>query len=162
MNGIEVTPFLILVDSREKAPWQFKGIEIDGKSDNNLVVQWDYSAMRTGDYTIEGHQSRITIERKSAEDAYGTFGGGRERFERELERMAAMEYACVVIESDWTDLLLTPPKRSKLHPKTISRSIIAWSQRYGVHFFALPGRMTAEKFSYRILERWWKDHEHES
>lgn len=153
-----ICPFIVAVDTREQAPYHFQDLEADAdKGYRPLIVRDQRMTLRTGDYSIVGLQDNVTIERKSLEDAYGTFGSGRERFERELERMAEMDFAAVVIEASWSHLIGRPPKRSRLQPKTVYRSIIAWQQRYGVHFWDCPTRSFAERTTFRLLERFWKD-----
>ncbi len=96
-------------------------------------------------------------ERKSLLDAYGTFGQGRERFERELEKLSRLRFGFVVIEADWDTICCRPPSRSKLKPKTVIRSMAAWAVRYGVHFYWCPNCAAAEKWTFILLERFWND-----
>ena len=42
-------------------------------------------------------------------------------------------------------------------PKTVYRSVIAWQQRYDVHWLFAPGRPFAEKTTYHILDRFYRD-----
>jgi hypothetical protein len=154
LDKLEITPFVILVDGREKSPWHFKSIP--SKSDSNLIVQTKYAHLKTGDYTIEGMESVISIERKSKPDAYMSFGINRGRFEKELERLSEMRYAAVIFESDWTDLVRQPP-HSDFNPRSMFGSIVAWSQRYGVQFWPMPGKRAAELMAYSILERFYRD-----
>src|SRR5690606_30941828 len=100
------------------------------------------------------------IERKSLADLYSTLGQHRERFEAEIERLSYFDFAAVVIEAPWRSILLEAPERSKLEPKTISRTCFAWTQRYGVPWFTFENRAMAEIATYRMLDRWWRD-EHE-
>jgi ERCC4-type nuclease len=159
MDSFTVTPFCLIIDSRENAPFGFSELVADAKENADaIVVRTRRGHLKTGDYSIEGFESVVTVERKSHEDAYATFGGGRQRFVRELERMADMEYAAVVFECDW-DTLLCAPDYSRLQPKSVYRSIIAWSQRYGVHFCPMPGRRSAENITFRILQRFHADKE---
>jgi DNA excision repair protein ERCC-4 len=139
----------IVIDTREQNPYLFKVIDPPPETVT--------ATLETGDYSIIGFESQITIERKSMVDAYGTFGKGRARFERELVRMARMKYAAVVIEADWHTILRNPPRHSLMQPKTIYRSVIAWEQRYGVHFWACPNRAFAERTTYIILDRFFRD-----
>ena len=117
----------------------------------------EVATLSTGDYSLKGLESRITIERKNLSDAFGTFGRGRARWEREPERMAGYQFAAVVIEGDWNAIVRRPPARSRLNPKTVVASIAAWSQRFRVHFFTCPDREFAERFTYRLLERFRRD-----
>ena len=141
----------IIVDTQEKRPYRFERI--------TPRPQIKVISLATGDYTIEGFEDNIAVERKSLIDAFGSFGKGRERFEKELERMVLLDFAAVVIEGDWLQILRNPPSRTNFKPKAFYASVIAWQQRYGVHFWVCPNRAFAEKTTYRILERFCKDEE---
>ena len=153
------SPFTVLIDSREKAPFAFAGLLADARDHHlPILVRSRYQYIPTGDYSIEGHESAIAVERKSLEDLYSTLGQHRERFEAELERLAVMTFAAVVVEADWRTILSEPPSHSRLLPKTVFRSVLAWQQRYtNVHWMCMGGRRLAEVCCYRILERYWRD-----
>lgn len=142
---------VIIRDTREQAGYQFQYLD-----NPPMVVD---VTLTTGDYSIQGLEDQICIERKSLNDAFGTFGRDRRRFERELERMKSFSFRAVVIEADWETILRRPPKFSRLNPKTVLASIIAWQLRYGVHFWPCPDRNFAERITYRMLERYWRDHQ---
>ena len=162
-----VSPFVVVVDSREKAPYGFASIHADaaqrqGGSPQVVLVRSVVRGLAAGDYTLEGHEPdtplSVAVERKSACDLFGTLGQARARFVSELQRLAACEFAAVVVEAEWSELLGSPPAHSRLNPKTVHRSVIAWQQRYPrVHWWFLPGRDAAEVTTYRILERFWKE-----
>lgn len=159
-----VCPFTVVVDTREQHPWSFRRVSADARQDNRpLVVRTVRNALPTGDYSIEGLESQVTIERKSLADAYGTFGGGRDRWERELERMASFSFAAVVIEAGWPSILhYTPPHESasgrRFTGKMFYRSVIAWQQRHGnVHWWFCDTLDFAERTAFRMLERFWVD-----
>ena len=141
----------IIIDTREQKGYDFTSI-------TPIPPLTIIRTLKTGDYSLDGFEDQITVERKSLADAFNSIGKGRERFVRELERMAELNYSAVVIEAEWNDIVRHPPTRSKLNPKSVYSSIIAWQQRYGIHFWCCPGRAFAEKTTYRILERYWKDH----
>jgi len=122
----------------------------------------EVATLATGDYSLKRFETLITIERKSLSDAFGTFGKGRARFERELLRMTAFQFAAVIVEADWQTIVRHPPTRSRLDPKTVVASIAAWAIRHRVHFWTCPNRAFAEKFTFRLLERFWKDREKEA
>jgi DNA excision repair protein ERCC-4 len=139
----------IVIDTREQRPFTFESVS---PRPETLI-----STLKTGDYSILGYEDRICIERKSLADLFGSCGKGRARFENEIVRMAEFEYAAIVAECDWQSILRCPPRRSQLLPKTILASVIAWEQRFGIHFWACPNRAFAEKLTYRILERYYRD-----
>lgn len=138
--------FVIAIDQQEKKPFAF----------------WDHPVevkhLTTGDYSIVGLEERVCIERKSHSDAYGTFGSGRSRFSRELERMLWFDYAAIVIECTLEQFLI-PPGFSHLNPKSAINSLVSWSVRYGVHVFFAGRRRHARTLTFRILEKYWKHHQ---
>lgn len=133
---LEIT---IVTDSREQRPFQFK----------NSVVQ----ALPTGDYSLLGYEHRVTVERKSASDIFSSLGAGRERFERELQRMSKIDYAAIVIEAGLPELLRQPPF-SQMNPKSVVNSLVSWSVKYKVHVFFAGDRRHAKALTYRILEKY--------
>ncbi len=144
--------FTIIIDTREQAPYTFELIQ---PSPPNTVIR----GLKTGDYSLDGYEDRITIERKSKADLYGSIGPGRDRFENEMHRMSAFEFAAVVVESGWEDIIKNPPTRSGLKPVSVFSTVIAWMQRYNVHWITCPNRTFAEKTTYRLLDRWYRDEE---
>lgn len=140
----------IIIDSREQRPYRF------AFSEEDVIL---VSTLKTGDYSLDGYEDKITIERKSLSDFFLSCGRNRKRFEAEIKRMADMAYAAVIVEADWETIIHRPPTRSKLNPKAIYATVIAWQIRYGVHFWMCPNRAFAEKTTYRILERYEKDSE---
>ncbi|MDD3685119.1 MAG: ERCC4 domain-containing protein, partial [Desulfovibrio desulfuricans] len=86
----------ILVDSREQKPFTFEHERYD--------VQIQPGALTVGDYSLRGLEDKVAVERKSLPDLVQCFGRERERFERELQRGAALDAFAVVIEAGWTDL----------------------------------------------------------
>lgn len=151
-------PFTILIDGREKAPYRFTGLRADASQDNRpLIVPTEWQHLATGDYTIRGLESAVCVERKSLEDLYCTLGSGRARFEREHERMATLKRAIVVIESTWFETINWPPERSQLAPKSVMRTAISWFVRYGVPWIFAEDRRFAEIYTFRFLEKCWKE-----
>lgn len=165
MDDIILTPYVVCIDQREQLPYEFKNITNKitrgGKRiSQEVAVRAQTSHLKTGDYTLLGFEEKVAIERKSKADAYQTFGNGRKRFERELERLNEMEFAAVLIESDWSNLLRNPPKHSKMSPKSVDRSILAWMQRYiRVHWVLRPNRHDAERTCLWILDRFYRDYQ---
>lgn len=93
---MEPPPMVILVDQREKQPWTFR--DICTRCDC-LNIQTKTSHLSAGDYTLEGCQHRVAIERKSPKDIYITLQQHFARFDREFTRMNAMEEAWIVVEA---------------------------------------------------------------
>lgn len=153
-------PFAVAIDTREQAPYSFAEIQAGSdKSYRPIVVETVRMTLQQGDYSIVGHESHIAIERKSKADLFGTLSAGRDRFQRELQRLAnCVQWSAVVVEAEWSDILNNPPEFSGLHPQSITGSVLAWMQRYPmIHWLFLPGRFEAEATCFRILDRFWKE-----
>jgi hypothetical protein len=151
--------FTVAIDQQEKLWYTFAGMTADAADGGgSFRVPFRRIHLKTGDYSLIGHESEITVERKSLADLYKTIGRERERFERELARMAPFEFAAVMIEAGWEEILTRPPEHTQTKPKTIYRSVIAWQQRYpAIQWWAVEGRELAEVTTFRILERFWKE-----
>lgn len=148
----------ILIDTREQRPY-FQSPDINEKFPG---IKTDWGSLKTGDYSIEGmqtpeHEYSVVVERKSMADLFGSVGKGRERFEREYRRLSCFDYAAVVIENDLSIMFKYPPAYSRMQPKSVYRTLLAWSQRYNVHFIPGCNRDFAEKTTYLILMRFWED-----
>jgi len=144
---------VIITDTREQDGYSFACIDPPPRV--------EIATLATGDYSLKGLTDKVGIERKSLADCYSTFGQGRARFQRELERAIGFQFFAVVIEADFHTIVKHPPTRSRLNPKTVIASIAAWSMRYRVHFWTCPNREFAERYTYRLLERFWRDWERE-
>jgi ERCC4-type nuclease len=172
-------PVTLLVDTREQLPMVFAEITADEETPDGKWrtpylfdavpadvtlgggvwrVRTERLTLPSGDYSLDGYASQVAVERKSIADLFGTVGQGRERFIRELERLDEMTFAAVVVEREWSDVFNDPPRHSRLSPKTVYRSVLAWQQRFPrVHWFFCPGRDFAEVTTFRILERFLKE-----
>lgn len=158
-------PFAIAVDTREQLPWSFAGMTPHrakpvraGQPIRTQVYAVDCvpTTLNAGDYSIVGCEAEIAVERKSKGDLFGTIGQGRERFQRELERLNAMQFAAVIVECEWHEIFHNPPEHTQLSPKTISRSVFAWQQRFPrVHWHFWWDREHAMRAAWRVLERFW-------
>lgn len=177
-GAIYTPPFRVVIDVNEGLAYRFADLKTDGaKAGRTIVVstitkalyqmgkesvqvndKWYHKGL--ADYSIDGLEEHIQIERKSLEDLYGTLGGRRDDFEAEIARLNMCDFAAVVIEAGWHDILFNPPEYSRLAPKVVSRTITSWSMRYPhVHWFTCAGRAHAEPFTFRLLEMFWRQWE---
>lgn len=180
-----INPFTILIDSAEEHAYTFEGLHADSDRDNRpLIVPFEWQCLgrhpdSLGDYAIKGHVGRCHVERKSMDDAHGTFLGWgrsgkpdddgkrtgvtrRERFERELLNLSQIPHGHVVIECSFADLVSNAPEWGKRtaaeNGKTLFRTVLAWQHRYpNVQWHFCADRRFAEIVTFRIFERFWLD-----
>jgi hypothetical protein len=88
---------VLLIDSREKIPWQFEGDE-----DFSLVK---YTKLDAGDYSIEGMENIISIERKAnVDELFSNFINNKERIHAEFERLKDHKIRIVIVEQNCEDV----------------------------------------------------------
>lgn len=85
---------VILIDRREKTPWKF--------SETTKPA-----TLLSGDYTIEGHESKIIVERKGCVAEFAA-NLKQKRFEAELVRLEVVPYSFVVCEFTLDELFSFP------------------------------------------------------
>ena len=165
-----ICPFTVLIDSAEQDPFGFQGLSTDADRGNRpLIVPTEWRSLgrhpdSRGDYSIDGFQERIGVERKSQSDAHGTFLGWkndrRERFESELENLSQIDRGYVVIESSFGELIRAAPEWGKRtaqqNQKAIFRSVLSWQNKWPkVNWLFCDDRRLAEVTTFRVLEKYW-------
>jgi len=175
------TPFTILIDKAEKAEWFFTGLRARSCIDKEMReylprTERRFLGIGMGDYSLDGYQGRVHIERKSMADFQGTLLGWRKetetdegwhidndrraRFKRELKQLAAIECKAVIIEATLDDCLENAPcwgKRSESqNAMYLNQTYLAWQQEFpGVPWIFRRDRRLAEITAFRIFEQFW-------
>ena len=135
----------IIVDSREQLPFTFSHERYD--------VQIQQGTLAVGDYSLRGLEDKVAVERKSLPDLVQCLGRERERFERELQRGAALDAFAVVIEAAWPDLA-GGNFRSQLNPHAACQSVLAFMSRYRTPFLFAGSRPAAEYVTWGFLRQY--------
>jgi len=123
----------IVIDTREQLPLWKKGI---------------IKKLDVGDYSIEGHEDKIAIERKSPGDLYGTLLSGHKRFKKELARAESYNYFAIVIECSYSSFLNKEFEGSFYckKPSYILTSILfTLHMKYGINIFFSNGRTETKR-----------------
>ena len=136
----------IAVDRREKLPYLFN--QYPGAT---TVLK----TLRTGDYSIAGHEDYIAVERKSLDDFLGSITHGRKRFFRELDRLAQIPYRCIVIADMWCAVVDGLWER-QVSIESVSGTIQCILQDFQIPVYFLGDRYMAQEFVYRFLEYRWR------
>jgi ERCC4-type nuclease len=136
---------VVVIDTREQAPYTFDPARV-------VLVQ---KALPAGDYSLEGYETRIAIERKSLDDFVGTVIRARGRFEEELSELSGYEFACVVVEASIEDVLLHR-YRMAVHPNSVLGSAIAITVDHRIPVFFCGTRQHACYFVEGLLCRYHK------
>ena len=157
-----VTPFTIVIDNQEGLPYDFTQVPVGAdNAGRERTVPTVSQHLLTGDYSIEGHEDRITIERKSPTDLYGSLTNGRARLKREIGRMKSMDFSCVLVEATWP-MICNPAKyypmwQSEANPSSIVGSILSWQVRFPwCSWFFAGDRRHAQAVAFKLLNFYWQ------
>ena len=138
---------VILVDSREQRPYLFQKFPCAIKR----------VGLKQGDYSVEGLESRVAVERKSLSDLVGTLTQGRDRFYRELDRLASYDFVAIVIEATYRQVAHGPYAFSRAKPYSIIRTLHSIQQKRGVQVIFAGDAAHAEEWTFNALEMYWKN-----
>lgn len=170
---VTVSPFDILIDTKEQKPWTFRGIP-GNSGQGSILVKWYWESLGTGngDYSIRGFidsdgTPRVSIERKSLDDLYSTILSRRENFVRELTQLNDMEYSAIIVEAHLDQVMTHVPKYWKEMELTVDQqlgkqrsvmgSIYAWQYRYrNVRWWFIP-RKYCSIVCYRLFSRFYEE-----
>lgn len=115
LPGILLPEHLTAVcDTREQTPLDLSPLRVER------------DGLQTGDYSIRGLEDIVSVERKSLPDLLACVGRERERFERELHRLAAYPVRLLVIESTWATIEAGNFDRSQVTSSAAMGSLLGW------------------------------------
>ena len=138
-------PAVIVVDSREQEAYSFDPERV-------AVVR---RALPAGDYSLEGLEDRVAVERKTLDDLVTTVIRSRDRFRRELLRLREYEAACIVVEADFADLL-AGRYRAGVHPNAVLGAVVSIVIDHGIPVFFCSERQVARLFTECYLLRFYR------
>ncbi len=131
---------VIAIDTREQEPYGFDASRV-------TTVR---KALPAGDYSLAGRETEVAVERKSLEDFVATAVHARERFARELRRLAAYDFACVVVEASMEDVL-AHRYRSGADPRSVFGAALSIVVDHRVPVFFCSDRQIACRFVEGLL-----------
>ncbi len=138
----KIAALTAIIDTREQLPLDLKWRS--GQQLNSVR-----GTLKTGDYSLVGFEDHISIERKSLADLLMCVSAQRERFERELDRLAQIKVRAIVCEGSWTELE-TGNYRAKVHPNAAIGSVLSWVAR-GIPVIMAGNRIRASEYVARLL-----------
>ena len=146
--------YVVIRDTREKSGhgWLFQP--------NGLCVGTDVRKLHVGDYSIEGLEDIIAIERKESvtELAHNII---EPRWYDVIDRLSKVRHAYFICEFTWTDVVNYPAsaklpakfKRKLRVPSGLIRKRVYEAREKGIHFCFCDGKHKAQELAYRLLRR---------
>jgi len=141
--------FTIIVDTREQKPWSFQY-----QATANIKLD-------TGDYSIDGYQNVLAIERKRnvAEFANNIT---EKRFKDVVDRLSKIKHSYMLFEFDMNDVMRYPigsdiPKRLwdkiRISPSFIVKNIIDLQVENNIKIIFCGNSTNAEKVALSIMRK---------
>lgn len=120
---------VVLVDTREKQPFAL------ASSHPNWIGSERRATLKTGDYTVEGMEGLLALERKNLADLVACIVTYRVRFLASCKRLAAFRWKAILIEASYEDI-----KRgwevfgipSSVHPNAVCGTLDAIEAKFGL------------------------------
>lgn len=149
---------IIIRDSREKVDfWRFDQYE---ECKGEIV-----KGLKSADYSIEGYEDEISLERKRTTGELATnLGSKLTQFRAELERLQSYNIRYVLLEFTLEDLLAFPensgiPKKTwgklKMSGKYMAKLINELSEQFKVEFVFCGNKDNAENIAFEILKEFY-------
>jgi ERCC4-type nuclease len=118
---------VVLVDSNEQMPFDFT-------AHANWIARTERKKLATGDYTVEGMERLLALERKSLTDLITTLMQRRARFFNECERLAKLRWRALLVEASYEDIKSHYDEAlcTSAHPNAVSGSLDALEAKFGI------------------------------
>lgn len=129
-NGHSITRQIpkptVLIDTREKTPFDFTGFR-------NWIAGQKIRTLTVGDYSVEGMEKLLVLERKTLSDLITTLIQQRIRFFKVCEQMTKYRWRALLIEASYEDIKSPYDEGwTSAHPNAISGTLDALEARFGI------------------------------
>lgn len=141
----------VIIDTREQQPYSFNPDSV-GTVSRGLDV---------GDYSLEGFEKLVAVERKSLDDYVGSLIRSRERFLREIAKMQDIPNRLVVVEGSLADVMGWN-YRSGVHPNSVLGGTISLIVDHEIPVIFCSDRQLACRFTEEYLKRVYRKLTHEN
>ena len=133
---------VIIIDTREQ----------EGFSFDPELTDVERRTLPAGDYSLAGLERRVAVERKSLDDFVSTVIRGRSRFSKELKKLQAYDFSCVVVEATLAEVL-RGSYHSGAHPNSVFGAVISIIADTGIPVYFCSDRQVACRFTQDLLLR---------
>jgi len=155
MSKLIIPDYNVIRDTREKKNhgWIFE--KHAPKRRPPRCLGYTDSKLDTGDYSVQGYEDILTIERKyGLGELWINYLSGRDRFENECARMSEIKYRAIIIETFLSKEIMefSPPQVKTFMP---GRVIVKWltslSLRYNIPVY-FDGELGKKRAQYIFEE----------
>jgi ERCC4-type nuclease len=118
---------VVLIDTREQLPLDFSRFP-------NWIAGEKRSTLRVGDYSVEGMEDLLILERKSLTDLITTLMQNRARFFQGCEKIAQYRWRALLVEASYQDIKTVYDEElcTQAHPNAVSGTLDALEVKFGI------------------------------
>ena len=117
---------VVLIDTREKLPFDFSRFP-------NWIAEEKRQKLKAGDYSAEGMEKLLVLERKTLSDLITTLMQDRPRFFRLCEQLAKYRWRALLVEASYEDIKSPYDADYTLaHPNAVSGTLDALEAKFGI------------------------------
>jgi ERCC4-type nuclease len=118
---------VVLIDTRERAPFHFSRFP-------NWIAGESRQKIDAGDYSIQGMENVLSLERKSLSDLITTLIQQRSRFFKMCEKLAQYRWRALLVEASYEDIKSPYDEEftTMAHPNAVSGTLDALEARFGI------------------------------
>jgi len=154
---------VVLVDTREKAALSLHA------NHPNWIAGERRESLKTGDYTVEGMENILCLERKSLDDLAACTVTHRRRFIASSARLARFTWKAILVEASFEDIkggLDQFDIPSGVHPNAICGTLDAIEAKFGIPIIhsstvrELATERAASWLSKHFTYWWLEEHGH--
>ena len=143
--------FTVIVDTREKNPWNLNSSRVLGR---------EITKLDTGDYTVEGVEDKLCIDRKASVSELAQ-NVTTKRFVNELKRIKEFPHAFLILEfsasdvfnfPDSANLPLAVKKKIRVNGNFLMRCLSRMQIKYDFNIIFAGNRSNAERIAVNLME----------
>jgi ERCC4-type nuclease len=117
---------IVLIDTREQVPLTFSRFP-------NWIAGEKRQKLKIGDYSVQGMEHLLAIERKTLSDITTTVMQQRSRFFKMCDQLAQYQWRALLIEASYEDIKSPYDEENTLaHPNAVSGTLDALEARFGI------------------------------
>jgi ERCC4-type nuclease len=114
-----------LIDTREKSPFDFTRFP-------KWIAEERRQKLDVGDYSVQGMEDLLVLERKTLTDLITTLMQQRSRFFKLCEKLAQYRWRALFVEASYEDIKSPYGEYTKAHPNAVSGTLDALEARFGI------------------------------
>lgn len=146
---VDYNKFKVIIDTREQQPWQFERTIAEHKK------------LDTGDYSIEGYEEILCIERKKSVSEIAN-NITESRFKDVISRMNTYKYSFLILEFSLSDIYRYPvgsnvPKhmwnKIKISPGFIIKNLLELQIKNNIQILFCDNPANATKIALSLMKK---------